>query len=434
MTGTRIGRRDLIRALGTTALLGPFLRPLRALADVRPPKRLFVFYTPNGTVPHFWTPHGSETGFILPRILEPLEPFRSRLLVLDGIDLLCATRGLRPGPHFTTAHLLTGTELRPGRFEGGGVGGSGWAGGISIDQHVAAAVGSETPLRSLELAVRRGPSDPRGTLSYAGADQPLPMEDDARRVWRRLTGALGGDVAASGERRDRDSSVLDRVREEIVRLSRQASPEDRPRIEQHLYGVRELERRLHTPAVPTSSCEPPSSPPAPTHRFDEDGRTMIDLAVLALACGLTRVVTFYWCRSTTYPFLGIPEDHHALSHERDENAVAQEKLVRINRWYAEELARLAASLDAVPEGDGTLLDHTAILWCSEVGIGNRHSRRNLPFLLLGGAGGYFRTGRTLRLGETAHNALLVSLANAMDVPTRTFGDPAYGSGELDALR
>ena len=157
---------------------------------------------------------------------------------------------------------------------------------------------------------------------------------------------------------------------------------------------------------------------------------------MSLACDLTRVASIQWSTSVSnkvFSWLGISEGHHDLSHEGDTNGDAQSKLIQINTWYAEQFAYLVAALKAVPEGDGTMLDNTVILWCNELGIGNLHSRTDVPYVLAGGCGGYFKTGRHLQYDGENHNNLMVSLCNAMDVNVSTFGNPAYCTGPLSKL-
>jgi hypothetical protein len=166
------------------------------------------------------------------------------------------------------------------------------------------------------------------------------------------------------------------------------------------------------------------------------GRLQMDLLVKALQCDLTRVGLLQWVapvKGQIYSWLGHDTDHHALTHRPLSDLVAQSRLTEINTWYAEQLAYLISALKAVPEGAGTLFDNTVIWWCTEISHGNVHERRDMPFLLAGGCGGTFRTGRYLRYGAAPHNNLHVSLMNAMGVPGNSFGNPDYCTGPLTGL-
>ena len=157
---------------------------------------------------------------------------------------------------------------------------------------------------------------------------------------------------------------------------------------------------------------------------------------MALACDLTRVGSIQWSRSvsnTAFTWLGINEGHHDLSHEGDGNADAVAKIVQVNRWYAEQFAYFLDQLKAIPEGDGTMLDNTVVLWCNELGQGNSHTRKDVPLIVAGNAGGHFSTGKYLQFDAHSHNDLLISLCHAMGYPVATFGDPSLCSGELPGL-
>lgn len=430
-------------AAGTLGL--PLLRSLTSTTraqDATFPKRLVVFFSANGTVHESWAPEGSETGFTLSRILEPLEAFRSKLLILDGVDMESSNHGPGDGHQRGMGHMLTGTELLEGTdFEGGNGELVGWGGGISVDQHVADAIGGDTRFRSLELGVNPGGANVWTRMSYRDANQPVPPEGDPRAAFDRVFADLSTtDRDAAERRRAQRRSVLDFVRGDLSRLSARLPREDVPKLDAHLTSIRELETRLDAPLGVGAACTLPMRPGALDVRsndaYPEVGRAQMDLLVMALACDLTRVGSLQWSKSvsnTTFSWLGISEGHHDLSHEGDSNGGALEKITQINRWYAEQLAYLLGKMQDIPEGDGTLLDHTLVLWCNELGRGNSHTRRGIPWVLAGGAGGYFRTGRYLTYDRWPHNDLLVSVCNAMGVETDTFGNPAYCRGPLPGL-
>ena len=410
----------------------------RARAATAFPTRFVVMFSPNGTIPTQWTPSGTETDFTLSPILAPLQPHQSDIIVIAGVD----QRGAGGDGHQTgMGGMLTGQALNPGPFAGTGAAPAGWAAGPSVDQRIAEVLGGSTPFRSLELGVQVGDANNWGRMSYRAANQPLVPEDDPARVYERVFGDFHADPAVLAKRRARHKSILDAVAGDIARVSQNVSAEDRPRLDAHLTAVRELETRLTTAAGPPSAaCQDPphhDRATADNDAFPRIGATQIDLLVMALACDVTRVASLQWSRSvsqTRFTWLGINDAHHDLSHHGDDDTVAQDKLVRINTWYAQQFATLIAKLKAIPEGDGTMLDHTLLLWCNELAKGNVHSRVDAPYVLAGGAGGALRTGRFLRYdGDVPHNNLLLSLLHVMGIPDRTFGKADWCQGPLPGL-
>jgi hypothetical protein len=455
-------RRSLLRALGGMGLV-PLLEARRASGQsAEAPRRLLVFYTPNGTIGPQWRPRGGETDFTLGRILTPLSPWRSKLLILGGVDMALADAGF--GSHHTRGMggLLTGRPILMGNFRSAGPPTAGWASGISIDQHIARTVGAQSRFRSLELGVRVVDAEVRGRLSYLGANQPLPPMESPYDGFDRLFAGAGPPAAPTApgtlpppdpraERlRQQRKSVLDFLTHELTGVRGFVDVDDRARLDAHLESVRDIERRLATPG-PTGGGPAPAAcqKPGVAERIDlaapanlpAVGRLQMDLAASALACDLTRVITLQWTHAESnqsFPFLGITGQHHAISHAGDGDALAQESLTKINVWFAEQLAYLLERLAGYREGAGTLLDNTVVLWANEVGKGNNHAHRDLPFLLAGGGGGRLRTGRFvdyLAAGGRGqpHNNLLVSLANVMGLPDTRFGDPAHCTGPLPNL-
>lgn len=414
-----MNRRGFLKGLGAT-LAVPFLPSLLRMGEARAqnlrwPRRLVIFHTANGQPMRLWHPTGGETDFALSPVLAPLEPIRRKLLILGGLEMP-ATGG--DNSHGCgTCTVLTGAEL---------VGEA--AGGISVDQLAAERVGGETPLRSLELGVQTYPSM-IGHISYAGPSQGVPAELSARRAHERVFRAFQApDAPPPVPGLDpRHASVLDAVKADYARLNQRLSGADRVKLDAHLTQVRELERRLEIMIPSPVTCRPSVSPPevdayAPGG-FAQVGRLHMDLLVGALSCDRTRVASLMWqegANGVTFDWLDPPvrRPHHELSHtiiydgsplyEHPE----EQMLVDINRWFAKQFLYLCQSLDAIPEGDGTLLDHTAVVWTNEISDGFYHNRQNMPFLIAGG-GAHFRTGRYLRLDPQPHNALLVSLLHFM---------------------
>ncbi|MCC7535360.1 MAG: DUF1552 domain-containing protein [Deltaproteobacteria bacterium] len=431
-------------ALAAGAVSIPLLRSIGTRAqDTTFPKRLVVFFSANGTAHENWVPNGGETDFELSRILAPLEAFKSKLLILDGVDMASSDHGPGDGHQRGMGHMLTGTELLEGdEFEGGNGELVGWGGGISVDQFVANAVGGDTRFRSLELGVDPGGANIWTRMCYRDSNQPVPPEGDPRAVFDRVFSDLSTeDRDAAERRRQQRRSVLDFVRADLGRMSSRLPREDRPKLDAHLTAIRDLETRLQAPLGVGAACTLPTPPggeldPGANDDYPAVGRAQMDLLVMSLACDLTRVASLQWSKSvsnTTFSWLDIPEGHHDLSHEGDSNGDAIEKITRINVWYSEQLAYLLGRMQEIPEGEGTLLDNSLVLWCNELGRGNSHSRNRIPWVLAGGAGGYFRMGRFLEYDSAPHNDLLVSVCNAMGVETDSFGNPAYCNGPLPRL-
>jgi len=463
----RLSRRAFLRGAGGVAIGLPFLNIMgcssRAGEQVAiggsegaagaaaktaraglAPKRFVTMFSANGTIIENWRPTGGETDFTLSTILAPLEPHRAHLLVLEGLDFQSGRNGPGDNHQKGMGHLLTGIELLEGsEFTGGNGELVGWGGGISIDQHVANAVGQSTKFKSLELGVQVFGASVWSRMSYAAANQPIPPESSPYAAFDRIFGSLGADPLGLEKQRVLRHSVLDTVGDDYARLSPRLGSEDRAKVDAHLAAIRDIEARLDSGGQIGGACQRPSLQGG-INLGDNDnypliGKLQMDLMVMALACDLTRVASLQWNSSVSnrvFSWLAdpIPEGHHDLSHFGDSDGTAMGKLTRINTWYAEQFAYLCAEMKKVPEGDGTLLDNTVMLWGNELGRGNSHSLNEIPFVLAGGAGGALRTGRYLKYANTVpHNNLLVSVCNAMGLPDTTFGNPAYCTGPLGNL-
>jgi hypothetical protein len=449
-------RRTLLRGLGGLAIGLPLLDIMRGSAaragGLERPKRFIVMYTPNGTIAkNFWpTNVNSETDFQLSPILAPLAAHKDDLLIVGGVDMLSAMasneNGSSPGDAHQkgTGHCLTATALLPGNFIGGGGLSAGWAGGISVDQEIANHIGQGTPYASLELGVAVQGANVRGRISYRGPGQPLPPENSPYATYQRLFGDSLGDPLEIEQRVARRQSVLDVVADDYEQLRGRLGGEDREKLHNHLLSIDAIRQRLDKAVVKfDGACQPLELGTV----LDVDkienmpviGGLQMDLLAMALACDITRVATLMWTNSTTDAVLSfvdaaITEGHHAIAHKGDEDTTKVQHNTLINTWYASQLASLIDRLKAIPEGDGTVFDNTVILWTNEQSRGNNHDRRNLPYVIAGSAGGFFKTGRYVQFpSDTAHNRLLVSLLNAMDVDASEFGNSIYGTGPLTGL-
>lgn len=428
-----LARRQFLRQLGVSAAALPFLTGLPSLGlstASGPKQRLIILFSPNGTIPPEFWPDTSGPDFALKSIMEPLAPWKDQLLVLQG---LCnRVRGDGDNHMRGMACLLTGIELFPGNIQGGSDTPAGWPRGISIDQEIARHLQSRPETRtrfgSLEFGVGVSDrADPWTRMSYAGPNQPVAPISDPYQMYRKLYGQI----------RDREHlrSVLDEVRTDLAKVRNHVSREDRHMLEQHESLVRRMEREIDDARRQPLRTDPPALEGGVADQNDNVprlSRMQIDLLVNSLANDMTRVATLQYTKSVGQArmnWLDIRDGHHSLSHEPDSDAVSQDKLVRINRWFCEELAYLVERLHTTPEpgGEGSLLDHTLVVWTNELGKGNSHTLNDIPFVLVGGGFG-FPMGQALRLNRVPHNRFLLSLAHAVGHRLETFGNPTLCEG------
>lgn len=437
---TDISRRHFLQGLGAASVALPLLPSLGYAQNTQYPKRLVFFYSANGTVPFRWVPSGTENNWQLSEILEPLQSHKDDLLVLEGVDMRVTSRGPGAAHQRGMGAILTGRPLNDGDFGGGGGATSGWASGISIDQEIANQRNDGTKFHSLQLGVRATGGANRQTMIYAGDDQPILPDNDPYNVFERLFADIDADPFDLERIRARRQSVLDYVKSDLTRINAKVSAQDRARLDSHFESVRRIEERLTNPED-VYTCEAPvmgqQIDPLRQENFQDVARLQMDLLVNSLACDLTRVATLQFSRATSgqrFDWLGFTDSHHELSHEGDGNDSAQDRLVAINQWHAEQLSYLLDQMKAIPEGDGTLLDNSVVVWVNSLGKGNSHTRNDVPIVMAGSCQGYFNTGRFLEYGDEPHNNLLVSLANAMDVNINTFGDPDFCTGPIANLK
>ena len=432
-----LDRRQFVRNLGVSAATLPFLvgLPSLGLAKTAPRRqRLVIMFSPNGTIPKNFWPDATGTDFGLKKIMEPLAPFRDRMLVLNGLNN--RVRGDGDSHMRGMSCLLTGIELFPGNIQGGSDTPAGWSKGISIDQEIKNFLqgreSTRTRFGSLEFGVGvTDRADPWTRMSYAGPNQPVAPTDDPYQMYQKLYGQL----------RDRDSllSILDVVRDDLKRVSKKISAEDQRLLKEHAEFVRQMELEFGQADGKALVNDPPKFEAGVTNRNDNVprlSRMQIDLMVNSFVNDFARVGTLQYTKSVGQArmnWLDIKDGHPGLSHEPDKNEEAVAKLTRINKWFAGELAYLAKRLAETPEpgGEGTLLDNTTIVWTNELGKGNSHTLNNIPFLMIGNGLG-FKMGRSLNLKGVAHNRLLMALAHGVGHRLDTFGNKRLSqSGPLD---
>ena len=428
-----IGRRHFLAAAGGSALAsllmrGP-LRPLRAQAQALegPVKRIVIFFSPNGTVHRHWRPSGTGASFDFPAgsILEPLNDQKDRLLVLDGVDF----KGVN-NHEGGMANMLTGGGPTTSTQ------------GQSVDQYIAGRLPADTPFPSLELSVG---TDAWGggvqtRMLYAPGGEFVHPDQDPVNVYRRLFGSVAGSASETDALMRKQDSVLSLLRGELGDLRNRVGQAEYEKLDAHLEALRRMEVGLSSGAT-MLDCEAPPAVmqlAADAHEnFADITRSQTDLMVTALACGLTRVASLQLSHTVgphVFSWLGLSEGHHSLSHMDDSNTQGVADFVKAERWFSEQFLYLLQQLDGLPEpgADGTMLDHTLVVWAKELADGRLHNNESVPFVLAG-ASGYLNTGRYLQLGGAPHQKLLVSMCHAMGLDNPTFGDPSHGTGPLTEL-
>ncbi len=427
-------RRRFLRDLGLSGAALPFLAGLPGLQgkeSTSTKQRLVVMFSPNGTLPNQYWPDPNENGLALKPIMKPLEPFKDRLLTLKGVHN--RVRGDGDNHMRGISCLLTAKELHRGNIQGGSHTPAGWASGISIDQEISKHLQSQEATRtrfgSLEFGVAvPNRADPWTRMSYAGSNKPLAPIDDPHRMLQKMYGKL----------KDRDSlvSILDDVSEDLKRVAGKLGKEDRSLLEEHLNLVRQVEQDLQRTEKSSDNRHPEPELDPEIELVNDNtpliSRMQIDLLVNGFANDMMRVASLQFMRSVGQArmrWLGIEDGHHSLSHKPDKEAKAQEKLLKINQWFAGELAYLCKRLLETPEpgGDGNMLDHTTIVWLNELGKGNSHTLDNIPFTLIGGGLG-FKMGRAIQLPNLPHNRLLLSIAHGFGHHLESFGNNSLSHG------
>jgi hypothetical protein len=442
---SRLDRRRFLQALGFGASLLPFVPVLDAHAAA-PPKRIVFFFTTNGTIHESWVPKMVGGKLELSPILSPLEKLKSKLLVVDGLShKVILEKSDRSGHSAGMNTALTG---RNNKIVDPAHPLQSLATGISLDQYLAEKIGGATKLRSIECGVQVEPYvSAFAAMSYRGRLQPVLPENNPHRVFDRLfRDVANADGAAAHESLADRQRVLEAVSKDLEGLKGRLPQADRLKMEAHLTAVREIGHSLTTGAGVGAghACRKLElGPPLDIWKNENIpaiAKMQMDLVSMAFACDLTRVATIQFGNagaSHRFTWLGRefrsdPElaamdgakGFHALAH-RETDAVSRAKLVRINTWYAEQLAYFMEKLASIPEGGGSVLDHTAVVWLNELGTGGDHGHERTPWVIGGSAGGFFKTGQLVSFPREPHNRLLLTLCHAMGVATDAFGDPDY---------
>jgi hypothetical protein len=429
----RIDRRTVLRGVGIAVAL-PWLESLSVWGgDAAPngvpatfPKRFATLFMGNGINPNHWWAKSTGSDMTLSKSLEPMAAFKTRLNVITGLFNKSATGvGIHPGQ---TGNILSGAALQKGAV---------LKGGVSIDQVLASRLGEVTPQPSLVLGCEQPITGYHETNFSMAYSSHISWQDAASPVPMEVYPSLAFDSLFDNQGSKRTLSILDRVREDAVQLNRQVSRADQAKLDEYLTSVREVEKRIDPARSHQNQAEnrardrgrPAFTMPRPDNGLPEDirehMRLMCDIIALAFQTDKTRVATLLLCRDLSglfYPFLNVRTAHHPASHDDQSDAYE-----RITTYYVSQLAYLASRLALMPEGEHSVLDHSCLLFISNLWSGTRHDSSKVPVVLVGGLGGALKTGRVLDYRDTGDEnrklcSLYLSLMDRMDVKLDRFGD------------
>jgi hypothetical protein len=460
MNPLRFTRRNLLRGgIAATAAV-PLLEARMARGQAATyPTRFVVFATPNGTRNSLFWPTGTETNFTLNTFTPDLNPYKSKLTFLKGIKLNPSLQNGALGGTLGSEHargtggMLTARPLKSGtQFKSFGNTTSGWGSGQSLDQYLATKLAPPTTFKSLQLGVHVRDTEVRARISYAGADMPIPPREDPKDVFSTLfgmpTSGTGGTDPALARLWAQRKSVFDKTQAECDRIKGLIGKSDRDKLAAYQASMRDVESRLvmmpNTGMPPGGlTCTKPTAPADVDLKNDDlylkAGQAQMDLAVAALACDTTRILTFQWSYSESehlFGFLNLSGNHHVISHDFSSSGANYDAYNKIQIWYQQQFAYLLGKMDAIKEGDGTLLDHSIVLWATEIGESTQHDLMQMPYVLAGKANGKIRAGRLLDFtsNKRDNNQMLVSIGQAMgDTTLTSFGDASGATGPLPGL-
>jgi hypothetical protein len=430
-------RRTFLKGIGVTLAL-PLLDAMvpalgaQARSAAAPIRRFGAMYVPHGKLLSQWTPASAGTGYAMTPILAPLESFRNQMVVISG---LTGGPTVQNGGHAVApASFLTG-NIQPKQTEGSDI-----LGAVTVDQVIARAIGQDTLLPSIEIATEDfstsiGACDTgysctyMNTISWAGPTTPLPMETNPRAVFERMFGGPG----TPEQRRARlqtNRSILDAITGTAKQFTSGLGAKDRTLVSEYLDNVREIERRIQM-AERKAETDPIdlTAPVGPPELYDDHVAVMFDLMAAAFQGDITRVFTFMLMRDVTsrsFPHIGVPDPHHALSHEangRSDDPNQQVKFTKVNIHHVSMFARFADKLRQTRDGEGSLLDHSMLLYGSNMGNANDHTHHPLPLVVVGGGTGQIhKAGHHIAYPNLTPMAnLLLGVAQKAGVTIDTFG-------------
>jgi hypothetical protein len=457
ITKKRIPRRTFLRGAGAVIALPflesmvPALRSVAHAAEV-PPTRFLGAFVPHGAAPGYWVPESTDKNFAFPYLWKPLEPFRDRTVITSGMWSQAAEppEGVTGADHFVAASYLAATK--PRKTTGADV-----YNGVTIDQLIAEKIGQTNLLPSLQLAVEDPGANSSGcgegysciytnTISWgrpvwvgtgnsnkALVGRPLPMEINPQTVFERMFGN-GGTAEERAARRAQNQSILDSVSESLKSLKMGLPASDKNRMDQYLDDVRELERRLQIAAQASTAAPDIEAPVGVPESWDTHIKLQYDLLALAFQGDITRVGTILYARDLTgrvFPESGTTISFHGGSHHAEDPGRIK-VYAKLNQYHVSTLAYFADKLSKIEEGDGTLLDHSLLLYGSDMGNSNQHLHYDVPHVLIGGASGKLKGNRHLPFpSKTVPTGnLLLSILDLFDIHLDKFGD---STGRIDAI-
>jgi hypothetical protein len=439
ITKKHLSRRTFLQGLGAAVSLPLLDSMVPALAATKstaaaPVKRLGIIYVPHGADMSRFTPKNEGKDFDISPILEPIADFQDQLTVITGLDNKPAMilEGEPIGGHGNiSGAFLTGVHAKP--TEGANV-----QTGVSMDQIAAQHFASQTQLASLELGLEdtslSGACDSGfscsyvNTLSWRTPTTPVPVANNPRAVFERLFGdSDSNDPKTRQARNQKHASILDAVSEKVTRLQKELGNSDRSKLTEYLESIRDIERRIQIAEEQSDKeypvLERPDGAIPPT--FEEHCKLMMDLQVIAYQTDMTRVTTFMISKelsNRTYPEIGVPDAHHQLSHHQNRPA-SLDKLVKVSQLHMRMVAYFLQKMRDTPDGEGSLLDHSAIMYGSGMGNSNLHDPRDLPVFVVGGGTGELKGNQHLRYPSgTRLTNLYLTLLNKVGVEAESIGD------------
>jgi hypothetical protein len=421
-----IPRRAMLKGVGASIALPlveamfPATAAAATTAAGKTPKRFAFVGFPHGAIMDRWSPKETGTDFTMSPILEPLEPLRKHLTIVSGLRNKPAET---PEPH---AYIEQGwlTAVKPWDFGKGGP-----DSGVSADQIAVRYVGQDTRLPSLEMSVGQGSA----RIAWRTPTQPLPQESNPRAVFQKLFGQ-GDTDQERAQILSETGSILDRVQGQARRLQASLGVPDRNVVGDYLDSVREIERRVQmAEKAHNTELVIPNAPVGTPNDITEYFKLMFDLMALAFQADITRVITLsmdHEASMRTYTNLAISEGFHPLSHHGN-NPEKMDKLVKIQKYHAQEFAGFIKKIEATKEADGTVLDHSTILFGSDMSNSDRHNNDPLPSAILGHANGKIKGGQHLKYPQDSrHGELLLTLLQRNEIPVKSIGDGVNGLSEV----